>query len=494
MLIHIDKKLSEPVYQQIMKGIKTLIDNGSLRAGETLPSTRRMGERIGVNRSTVVRAYEELQAQGFLSSRPGSYNRVQSRCREAAYTPGRESLISWDDLSTQKARDLHRTFLSYNPEGPRLDGGDIINISQLDLDPRLYPMKDFRKSLTRVLAGSGSHSLDYGLHKGSKNLRETIAKRLRLHGISASSKEILITNGAQQGIDLVTRLLSARGKVAVESPTYSNVFPLIHFNASQLVKIPMTKEGMDLDALENTLARTKVDLVYTIPNFHNPTGITTSHSHRERLLSICQRFKTPILEDGFEEDMKYFGRVPLPIKSIDTQDIVIYLGTFSKALFPGLRIGWITAHAECISRLTALKRFSDLGSGNLVQEILADFLERGFYDLHLRRLHRVFRRRMNQAFRAMEAHLPESVQWTQPAGGYTIWLKMPKAVKESQLLDMMARFKVIVSYGGYYFDSDKPSPFLRLSIAKTNDEEIQEGVKRLGEMLHEIGEVRENAS
>jgi len=486
MLIPIDRNNPEPIYRQIMAGTKKLIDNGSLKVNEPLPSTRRLADRLGVNRSTVVRAYEELQAQGYLSCRPGSYNRVVKRRREVPYLEDRGSLIDWEDISTDRAGILHRTFCRYAPEGPIPESGDIINISQLDLDPRLYPLEEFRRCLAHVLASKGPLTLDYGSHKGSKILREIIAKRLRLHGISVSGGEILITNGAQQGIDLVTRLFTSNGRVIVESPTYSNVFPLLHFNSSGLIEIPMTDEGMDLDALEKTLATTKVNLIYTIPNFHNPTGITTSHSHREKLLSICQAYRVPLLEDGFEEDMKYFGRVPLPIKSIDTHNLVIYLGTFSKALFPGLRIGWITAHKDCISRLTALKRFSDLGSGNLVQEVLAEFVTRGFYDLHLKRLHRVFRIRMQLALRTMEGHFPDSVRWTRPAGGYTIWIKMPRSIDEGRLKELMSRHGVIVSFGGYYFGSGDLSRFIRVSIAKTNEEEILEGVKRLGGILREI--------
>jgi DNA-binding transcriptional MocR family regulator len=486
VLIPIDRNSPEPIYSQIITWTKRLIDSGSLKVNETLPSTRRLANRLGVNRSTVVRAYEELQAQGYLTSRPGSFNSVTKRRREVPYLEDRKSIIAWEDISTEQARTLHRTFLGYAPEGPIPEGGGIINISQLDLDPRLYPMEEFRRSLAHVLASKGPLTLEYGSHQGSRRLREIIAKRLRLHGIAVSGEEILITNGAQQGIDLVTRLLASKGKVIVESPTYSNVFPLLRFNASQLVEVPMTDEGMDLDVLKRTLGTTKVDLIYTIPNFHNPTGITTSHAHREKLLSICWAYRVPLLEDGFEEDMKYFGRVPLPIKSIDIHNLVIYLGTFSKALFPGLRIGWITAHRDCISRLTALKRFSDLGSGNLVQEVLAEFVARGFYDLHLKRLHRIFRKRMQLAFRTMDEHFPESIRWTRPAGGYTIWIKMPLSIEEARLREQMSRHGVIVSFGGYYFGSGGRSPFIRISIAKTDDEEIREGVKRLGGILREI--------
>jgi len=386
-------------------------------------------------------------------------------------------------------RKIHEIFLRYSPEKLPLAAQpqDVINISELDLDPRLYPMEDFRRCVQHVLLSSGADSLLYGDHRGYLPLRQHIAKRLRLHGISVSEKEILITNGAQQALDLIVRMLAKGGKkVAIESPTYAAVLPLLKFNGVRLLEIPMRKNGMDLDSLEKALAEEKLSFVYTIPNFQNPTGITTSHQHRERLLNICQKHRVPIVEDGFEEDMKYFGRVALPIKSIDEKNIVIYLGTFSKALFPGLRIGWVTADKECVSRLTAIKRFSDLGTGKLVQAVLAEFLKRGYYDKQLKRMHRVFRKRLQVALKAMAAVLPRTVSWTHPTGGYTIWVRLPKKWDESKLHSHLARYGVIVSPGSYYFPDRKSCEYFRLSIAKRNEQEITEAVTRLGKALHNL--------
>jgi DNA-binding transcriptional MocR family regulator len=412
---------------------------------------------------------------------------VQRRKKEVAYTADGTSAISWENASTADAKAIHRIFLRYSPERSkkRLPLDDVINISELDLDPRLYPMTEFRRCVNHVLHDFGANSLQYGDHKGYPPLRRQIAKRLRLHGISVSEREILITNGAQQAIDMIIRMLAKDGKrVAIESPTYAAILPLLKFNGVKTLEIPMKAEGMDLDFLQKTLAKEKVNFVYTIPNFQNPTGITTSHLHREKLLNICLKHGIPIVEDGFEEDMKYFGKVPLPIKSIDEKKIVIYLGTFSKALFPGLRIGWVTADQECISRLTAIKRFSDLGSSKLVQIVLNEFLKRGYYAQQLKRMHRAFRKRMQVALQTMEASFPPTVQWTRPTGGYTIWVKLRKQWNDEELQNHLAEFGVVVSPGGYYFPDRKSSEYFRLSIAKRNEGEIKEGIIRLGKALH----------
>jgi GntR family transcriptional regulator/MocR family aminotransferase len=489
MLLKINRRSPKPVYKQIIEEIKALIDQDVIGVQEPLPSTRALAKKLGVNRTTVVRAYEELQALGYLQSRPGSYNRVQKRRREVEYSPERKSLIPWEKASSEPARELYKLFLRYSPERPAglKFNAKAINISQLDPDPRLYPIDEFRRCLRYVLKEHGPESLEYGTYKGCLPLRQLIARRLRLHGISVSEEEILITNGAQQAIDLIIRFFADRGKkVAVEAPTYANVIPLIQFNGQKIVRIPMKEDGMDLDSLERVLSREKVSFVYTIPNFQNPTGITTSHQHRERLLNICLKHKIPIVEDGFEEEMKYYGKLPLPIKSIDDKNIVIYLGTFSKALFPGLRIGWVTADRECIDRMTAIKRFSDLTSGNLVQMALYDFLNRGCYDLHLKRLHRIFRSRMQLALRTMEECFPQTIQWTRPSGGYTIWVKMPRKFSEAELHEFFCGYGVIVSPGSYYFPKTRTSAYFRISIAKMDEGEIKEGISCLGRALHKL--------
>jgi DNA-binding transcriptional MocR family regulator len=487
MFLNINRNDVKPLYQQLIDEIKNLIDQGVLEVGESISSTRSLAKKLGINRSTVTRAYEELQALGYLTSKPGSYHRIQRRRKEVAYTADGISAISWEKASTAEAKAIHQIFLRYSPERSKHRSSleNVINISELDLDPRLYPMTEFRRCVNHVLHDFGANSLQYGDHKGYPPLRQQIAKRLRLHGISVSEREILITNGAQQAIDMIIRMLAKDGKrIVIESPTYAAILPLLKFNGVNTLEIPMKADGMDLHFLDKALAKEKVNFVYTIPNFQNPTGITTSHLHREKLFNICLKHGIPILEDGFEEDMKYFGKVPLPIKSIDEQKIVIYLGTFSKALFPGLRIGWVTADQECISRLTAIKRFSDLGSSKLVQIVLNEFLKRGYYAQQLKRMHRAFRKRMQVALQTMDANFPSTVQWTRPTGGYTIWVKLGKKWDEQELQNHLVEFGVIVSPGGYYFPDRKRSEYFRLSIAKRNEEEIKEGIIRLGKALH----------
>ena len=489
MIIPIDKNLALPIYKQIIDKIKCLIDQGAIEPGSRLPSSRRLARMLGVNRTTVYQAYEELQAQGYLQSRPGSYSLVQKRIREAVYDPQARSAIRWDRASSSSACKVYEIFSRYSPERPpKLSAKiDPIDLASLDPDERLHPVKDFRKCVDVTLEKMGAETLKYGPHQGYLPLREYLAQRLRLHGVATSEREILITNGAQQAIDLVTRMLSRPGRtVVIEAPTYANLLPLLGFNGAGVQAVPMREDGMDLEYLDKVLATKKVSFVYTMPNFQNPTGITTTHEHRERLLALCSRAHVPIVEDGFEEDMKYYGKVDLPVKSIDHQNLVIYIGTFSKALFPGLRVGWITADADCIRRLLAIKRFSDLGSGSFVQAVLHAFCQFGYYEIHLRRLHRIYRKRMEAALKAMAESMPPGVRWTRPLGGYTIWVRIPKKTTEEEFWKAIYPFGVLASPGTYYFPRKKRSEFMRLSIASLNEVEIREGISRLGKALYNM--------
>ncbi len=487
MILRLRRSSGRPLYKQIVAQIKSLIERGDLQPGQALPSSRRLAEKLGVDRSTVFLAYAELQALGFLRSRPGSYNIVEKRAKEAAYDPERKGVLDWDAASSPAAGAVLRAFRAHPPErGLTPRGGRALDLSSIEPDPRLYPLADVRRTVRRVLQEKGAEPLGYGDPQGYPPLREHLARRLRLHGISISGREILITNGAQQGLDLLVRVLGGPGRAAVvESPTYSSFLPLLRLHGLETIGIPMTDAGMDLEALARVLARTHPAFIYTMPNFHNPTGITTSHAHRQRLLDLAAEHGIPIIEDGFEEDMKYGGPVPLPIKSIDEHGLVAYVGTFSKALFPGFRVGWIAADRPLVERALAVKRYADLSTNALGQMVLQRFCETGLYDRHLKRVHLHFRRRMRVALRAAQEFFPKDAVWTRPVGGYTIWVRLPRRLSEDAFRRRLALSGVTVSPGEAYFPrpSPLPSPYFRVSIARLDDSEIREALRRLGRAL-----------
>jgi GntR family transcriptional regulator/MocR family aminotransferase len=271
--------------------------------------------------------------------------------------------------------------------------------------------------------------------------------------------------------------------VVVENPTYNQLLPLLDLAGLNPIPLPMRRDGLDLESLEACLERDRPALVYTIPNFHNPTGICTSQAHRERLLALCLRHGVPILEDSFEEEMKYFGPVAMPLKSMDHTGSVIYCGTFSKVLLPGVRVGWLVAPAACVQALAGLRHSVELCPDQALPAALHAFCAAGHYDVHLARMHRTFRSRMRAALAALLEHIPAGrARWQGPAGGYLLWLELPGPARRDWEAHC-ARFGVAVTGGSSFFAGPAPAACLRLSIATLNEAEIREGIRRLGQAL-----------
>lgn len=492
MLIPIDTSSGIPLYQQVRDRIVELVEQGALRPGDRLPPTREHAAALGLHRTTLVRAYEELRALGYLESRPGSYSTVRRRARPpsarlAAGKGGRDATrpaCSWNALVTPGAR----VALADAEPGEESHPGaeDVIDFSRLSADPRLAPCDELGRCLKSALVRGRGAALDYADPAGERPLREAISRRMRVHGVDVSPDEVVVTAGAQSALDRCLRLLAGPGdRVVAEAPTYGLAHRLFRVHGVKAVEVPMLADGMDLDALARTLGRGPAPrFVYTMPNFHNPTGVTTSQAHRERLLAICEERGVPIVEDGFEEEMKYFGEAVLPIKSMDARGTVLYVGTFSKVAFPGLRLGWIAAPREVVAHLSAFDRVTSLGGSTLVQAAVSRFCASGALESYLRRVHRVFRKRMQATLRALDASVPPEVSWTRPAGGYLVWMRLPGPPESepetcARLLDAGVR----VAPGRPFFGARPSAPYARLSIACLDEQAIAEGCRRIGGVL-----------
>jgi DNA-binding transcriptional MocR family regulator len=489
LLLRLDPESTRPAYLQIRDQIIALVDEGTLRPGDRLPPTRTLGESVGVHRSTVVRAYDEIRALGYLESRSGSYSTIRRRARVPETVARREpesgpvpSAVDWAELATEQARGAH--LAAQRLADPKVPG-DTIDLERLAADPALAPAAELRRCLKQVLLRGSPAALDYTEPAGWPPLREVVSMRLRSHGISVSAEEILITSGAQQALDLALRMLTRPGEaVVVEAPTYSGAHALLRLHGLTPIEIPVHRGGMDLRALEWALERRSARLVYTMPSFHNPTGVTTDQAHRERLLDICERMRVPILEDAFEEEMKYLGKAVLPIKSIDAKGLVLYVGTFSKIVFPGLRVGWIAAPRQAISLLTSIQHASCLAVNTLAQAAVERFCTSGELQAYLRRVHRVYRRRMQAVLDGLRRHMPAEIRWTRPSGGYTLWLTLPGRGEDERLwCNRLARAGVRAAPGSRFFGVAPARPHLRLSISCADEDQIEEGCQRLGRAL-----------
>ncbi|MDJ0761450.1 MAG: PLP-dependent aminotransferase family protein [Myxococcota bacterium] len=494
LLISLDKSSAVPIYRQICDRIAVLVEEGSLRPGEHLPPTRALAGALDVHRSTIVRAYDELRALGYLESTSGAYTTVRRRARPPLTALGQransdQTLVDWDALTTSLVHGAHEHAGVCGPAHKTIGAG-MIDLDRLSADPSMAPDDELKHCLKSILSRDAKTVLDYTDPAGWPALRETISQRLRAHGMAVSPQEVLVTNGAQQALDLILRMLTRPGdRVVVEAPTYGMAHTLLRLHGVRPIEIPLLNDGMDLDRLRKCLGTKKPKLVYTMPNFHNPAGVTTDQPHRERLLDLVESAQIPLVEDGFEEELKYWGQAVLPIKSMDAGGVVLYIGTFSKVVFAGLRVGWIAAPRRAIKHLTLIQHATCLAGNTMVQAALARFCRSGGFESYLRRAHRVYRSRMAVMLRSLKTHMPPSVQWTKPTGGCTVWLTVPKTLgDEAFLIKALRQAGVLVAPGRRYFARKRPEPHLRLSIACAREEEIEMGCRRIGRTLARLAE------
>lgn len=482
MLLELKGDGRQPAGRQIVAQIQGLIQEGHLSPGECLPSTRRLGDQLGLHRSTVAGAYQELWALGWLELRPGALPRVRRRGALMTPTAPATGQFPWAERMVVP-----------QPEPTPLPGAkaaeSLLSFNSLGMDPRLMPVEPLARSLKAVLRREGARLLDYGDPQGLAAFRACLSHRMAQHGITAAPEEILVTHGAQQALDLVLAGLARPGDaILVESPTYNQMLRLLALRQVRPIAIPTGPAGMDLRALEALIQTERPALLYTMPSFQNPTGRSLTQTQREGLLALCERYGLPILEDGFEEEMTYFGRPVLPLKSMDRSGLVLYSGTFSKVLFPGLRLGWLVGSRACVETLATVRRAVDLGTPPLLQAALEDFIRKGHFDQHLARLHRAFRRRMTACLAALRRELdPGQVHWEPPLGGYLVWLRVEGLPATLDLEEALLAHGVQVRSGNRFFiESPEGAPYLRLSISNLDETEIVRGIARLGAGLRAL--------
>jgi GntR family transcriptional regulator/MocR family aminotransferase len=477
MGLALERDASAPLYRQLRDQIAQLIASRKLKAGMRLPASRDLADLLGVNRQTVSSAYDQLVADGLARSHVGQGTFVAER-RDATHgTPFR-----WPLSRAMEAVNRLPTHAT-----PRTEHTEPVDFVSLVPDEELFPIEPFREVLDSVLELEGKQLLQYGPVAGYAPLRTYIAERLAERGVRATAEDVQIVNGSQQGLDLVFRaLLDPEDRVGVESPTYSVVLPVLAQYQARLVEMPMTPRGMDLDSFEAALSRGPVKLVYTMPTFHNPTGITMDLESRKDLLDLARRHQIPIIEDDFESDLRFDGEALPPLKALDEAGLVLYLGTFSKGLFPGLRLGWIVAPSEVVEPLTRTKRFSDYHSSHLLQAALLEFCERGYYDDHIHRLTRVYREKSRCLVESMKRYFPPEVSWTEPEGGYAFWITLPEGVSSLSLLTESAREGVVFTPGSHFFTGDGGDRCFRLSISRVRVDRIEDGVRRLATIMRRM--------
>ncbi len=477
--IHLDRSSEKPLYLQLASMIRARIVDGALVEAKKLPSTRDASEALGVHRATVVEAYRHLRDQGWVRSGVGSGTYVVRRGDGGALDPAHPEASFWSsrlgDLPRAEPGRAHSSVPA-----------DTIRLTSPTADPAAFPFPEFRDALDQVFHREGPSCLDYGPPDGYAPLREGIAARLARQGVVVDPARVILVNGSQQGLELTMRLLVPQGRtLLIEEPTYNLALRAARALRLPVRGIPLDEEGLRLDALERVLDEVPAGMLYTMPVFQNPTGLTLSRDRRTRLLKTAAEHGLPIVEDHFDAELDYRGDAPPPLLAEGSPPNVILLGTFSKILFPGLRVGWLVVPEPLIGPLSEMKVCADLSSGLLTQMALAEFCRRGGLDAHLEKIRKRNASRLHSMLEALESQMPRGARWTRPSGGMTLWMWLPRGLDSETVSDEAVSRGVAVNPGTAFHIDGGGRDGLRLCYIREDEERIRQGVRLLAQTIRE---------
>ena len=465
-----------PVYRQIVEYIKNRITSGHWPAGTKLPPQRDLARQLGVNRSTLTNALDELVADGLLESRIGSGVRVSAN-PWAQWTAAPR--VDWNSYMESGAA------LANFPTVQEINRGefipDMIRLGTGELSPELIPVTLLKKILSRLPEQITSFGYEEPL--GLLALRRLVSEYLATLGIQAGPESILIVSGGLQALHLIfSGLLPSGSTVLLENPSY--LFSLKQFQSLplQFCGLPLDHEGIDLTLLQQS-NRPNAALLYTIPCFHNPTGTLMTRQRREDLLSFCRRRRLPLIEDDVYRELWLDAPPPPPLKALEQGSQVLYIDSLSKALSPGLRIGWIVGPETVIQRLADLKMQCDYGSSTLSQWAAAECLSDGHYNTHLTVLRQQLQYRRQVMLEALTEHCSGLAEWQVPSGGFYVWLRLVAPLSLSRLFRSAWQQKLLLNPGNLYDPFSRQH--LRLSYAYAAIPDLKKGVARLAQLIRE---------
>jgi 2-aminoadipate transaminase len=354
-------------------------------------------------------------------------------------------------------------------------------------NPRYFPVGEIAQAAGEVLSRPGDCGLQYGTTEGYMPLRQYIAQRYRdKMALAVSAEEILITNGSQQGLDLVGKVfIDKAAVVAIEQPAYLGAIQAFSVYEPQFCTVPLLDDGADVDRLENLLGTHRVRLFHTVINFQNPSGITYSLQKRHRLAEVLSGHETLLVEDDPYGQLR-FADEPVPSMRTWLDGKAVLLGSFSKTVAPGLRLGWICAERHIMDKLIIAKQASDLHSNFLCQQILHRYVTSHSLDEHIAAIVTAYRRQRDAMVQAIESHFPTEVTFTRPQGGMFLWATLPAKLSALDLFERASTQKVAFVPGTPFFIDGGGSHNMRLNFSNTQEDRIEEGIQRLGTVIKQL--------
>lgn len=461
--------MKNPKYRLIAEHIKQKITNGEWAVGTKIPSQRQLSEEFRVNRSTVITALEELTAEGLIEGKTG----VGTIVTNSSWTLlGQGSLKNWNEnLQLGPLKSSLQTVQTINDEE---SNPDLIQLSKGELSSSFFPKREMQTVMTKM--ATDFKTFGYEEPKGNERLREEISLHLSKNGLNVSSSSILIVSGALQGLHLIALgLLRRHSTLYLELPSYLYSLTLFQSLGIELKGFNMDQYGVTTKGFADFH---KKKALYTIPNFHNPTGAVMPLRKRKELIRFCEEDQLPIIEDDIYQELWIDVPPPPSLKSMDQHGNVLYLGSLSKSLSPGLRIGWVVGPEPVINRLADLKMQSDYGSSSLSQYVAAEWLGSGYHESHVANVRAALKTRRDAVLTYLDEHLSDYADWTVPTGGFFIWLTIKKPFTSKNLFRRALKRGVLINPGSIYSENEA-GQHIRISFAYEDLDRIKKGITQL---------------
>jgi 2-aminoadipate transaminase len=489
--LHLQPQSHVPLYVQLRDQLRALVHAGDLRPGDRIPASRELANMLGVHRTTVANAYAELESEGLIQGHVGRGTFIKGNGNGLKISPPAPPVLSgsdglrWDLLfADERGEEILSRLTASAP-------ADALSFVMARPAEEFFPVDELQTCVNAALRREARDVLNLGPSDGYPRLKEALLDLLRREGITAKDENLLITDGCQQALDLISKAFIRPGdSVILENPAYPGAVAIFNGARARCLGVPVRTHpepdaalGLDLEALEATLAANRVKLIVLTPDFHNPTGTSMPLASRRKVLELASRYQVPVVEDHIYARLHAREeRIP-SLKQLDRSNLVIHIDSFAKVAFPGLRVGWIVAPPAAIERLRLVKQTTDLHTDQLAQATLAEFLRRGLFTKHLAKMRKVYASRLHALDEALRRHMPEGTHWTRPDGGMCLWLELPPGFDASELL-IHAKERGVLFAPGRYFYVQGPLPnTLRLGFANLDEKQIARGAATLAELL-----------
>ncbi len=457
--VHLQPESHVPLYVQLRDQLRALVHAGDLRPGDRIPASRELATMLGVHRTTVANAYAELESEGLIQGHVGRGTFIRGNGNGLKITPPAPPVLNgsngirWELLfADERGGEVLSRLTASASE-------DALSFVMARPAQEFFPIEELLTCVTAVLKREAHDVLNLGPSDGYAPLKEALIDLLRREGLAVKDENLLVTDGCQQSLDLISKAFVRPGdSVILENPTYPGAVAIFTGARARCLGVPVQTHaepgstlGIDVEALEATLAANRVKLIVLTPDFQNPTGTSMPLASRRKVLELAARYQVPIVEDHIYARLHARDeRVP-SLKQLDRSNLVIHIDSFAKVAFPGLRVGWIVAPAAAIERLRIVKQNTDLHTDQLAQAVLAEFLRRGLFTKHVAKMRKIYASRLVALDEALRKHMPEDARWTRPEGGMCLWLELPPGFDASELLIHVKERGVLFAPGRYFY-------------------------------------------